>query len=267
MIIKLDDEQTVLYTGNTEKEYADYFLSYIHKVLLPAANEFFELLDKNRICLHHVYSFNAILAHSIDYMVFIAKKHNKDVKRVNFVREFDKTYFVEGSKHINNKFQLLDAVNNSFKHVELEEKRYIDLIKDYGELNFHCLCSRNGKVFLKTSNYEFDYCRVVLRPIAQIFSCDLSEIHDVDDFINGKIFGRLGYGLFDYDYESHDAIDRMIDACNPECMDCGEYSDDCDCQKFIYGNKKGGFNGDIDPKFRFEDVMSETSGTREWRKK
>ena len=88
----------------------------------------------------------------------------------------------------------------------------------------------------------------------------------IDDFINGRISGSTGYGYLDYDYESYDAVDRMIDNCNPECMDCGEGSNDCECPNFTYGANKGDFNSNTDPDFDFDDVMSNISGTREWNK-
>lgn len=161
---------------------------------------------------------------------------------------------------------MLDAVNNSFKHVELNHKRYPDLIKEYGDLTFHSLKGHNGKIFFEAPSYQFDYCRVVMRPIAKTFDCGLKISNDIDDFINGRICGSTGYRHFNYDYEPHDAIDRMIDACNPECMDCGEYGDDCDCPNFTYGEHKGEFNGNVDSNFGFDDVMSQISGTREWNK-
>lgn len=105
-----------------------------------------------------------------------------------------------------------------------------------------------------------------MRPIAAIFNCGLKSVNDVDDFINGRICGSTGYGNFDYDYQPHDAIDRMIDACNPECMECGEGENDCDCPNFIYGASRGQFSSNTDPNFDFDDVMSNISGTREWSK-
>lgn len=244
-------------------EDAQYLLSYINDVLVPSSKEFFNLLDDNNVLLHHAFSFNAILTHAIDYMVFIAKKTGK-ATRTQFIKEFDEKYSVDGSIHINNKFRLQDAVNNSFKHVELDttQSRYHDLIEKYGELTFHSLKAKDGKVFFDMPSYKFDYSRVVLRPIAAIFDCGLSTTEDINDFINGRVYGSTGYGDFDYAYEPHDAIDRMIDACNPQCMDCGEGGDECDCPNFVYGEHQGEFVADTDPNFDFDDVMSHISSSR-----
>ncbi|MBE0443303.1 MAG: hypothetical protein ACTH7W_05255 [Psychrobacter sp.] len=261
------------YTGKSEEDDAKYLLSYINDVLIPASEEFFVLVNQNKVLLHHAFSFNTILSHAIDYMIFIAKKVTKSssnssvIRRNDFISKFDKKYHVDGCSHINNKFKLLDAVNNSFKHVELEQKRYADLIKVYGDLNFHNLFAEDGKVFFKSQLYSFDYCRVVMRPIAKIFDCDINTYNDVDDFINGRIHGSFGYGNFPYEYEPYDAIDRMIDFCNSECKNCGEVDDDCDCVNYIYGQKLGKCSPNIDPSFDFNDVMSDISGAREWRKK
>ncbi|MFT6189424.1 MAG: hypothetical protein ACJAW8_001744 [Oleispira sp.] len=250
-----------VYNKQSNENDAKYLLSYINDVLIPSSKEFFHLLDDNKVLLHHAFSFNAILAHAIDYMVFIAKKMGK-TDRKDFISQFDKKYYVDGCVHINNKFRLLDAVNNSFKHVELDQKRYSDLIETYGDLTFHSLQAEGGKVLFVSDSFNFDYCRVVMRPIAAIFNCGLESTNDVDDFINGRMCGSTGYGFFDYDYEPHDAIDRMIDACNQECMDCGECEDNCDCPSFIYGDEKGEFSGNLDPSFNTDDVMSQISGSR-----
>lgn len=245
------------------KANTDYFLSYINNVLEPARKEFLFLIKNNEVKLHHAYSFNAILAHAIDYMVFIINKIKK-VERSVFVKEFDDKFRVEGSIHINNKFRLLDAVNNSFKHVELDRARYSELIKFYGNLSFNCLKEDAGKIFFVMPNFRFDYCRVVLRPISAIFLCGLESHDDVMNFISGDLCGGLNYGIFPYDYEATDAIDRMTDHCNPQCMDCGESYDNCDCQNFIYDSKSGEFNPNQDSSFEFDDVVSTVSGTREY---
>ena len=245
---------------------ARYLLSYINEVLIPSSDEFFKLLDQNKVQLHHAFSLNAILTHAIDYMVFIAKKTG-EASRTKFIEVFDEKYSVDGSVHINNKFRLLDAINNSFKHVELDttQTRYKDLIEKYGELTFHSLKHVDGKVYFEMPSYRFDYCRVVLRPIAAIFNCGLKTTNDIDDFVNGRICGSTGYGHFVYEYEPWDAIDRMIDFCTARCIDCGEH-EGCECSSFRFGKDKGEFRPNSDPNFNFDDVMSNISGTREWSK-
>lgn len=260
------------YTEKSEESDAIYLISYINDVLIPASKEFFILLNKNEVLLHHAFSFNAILSHAIDYIHFIVKKvsassdNSNPIFRKDLISQFDKRYHVDGCSNINNKFKLLDAVNNSFKHVELDQNRYADLIEIYGDLSFHNLSNNEGKVFFKSQLYSFDYCRVVMRPIAKIFDCDIENHNDVDGFINGRIHGGFGYGDFIYEYESHDAIDRMIDFCSSECKNCGEIDDDCDCVSYIYDQKSGERSPNIDPNFNFNDVMSNISGTREWKK-
>lgn len=254
-----------LYDKQSAENDANYLLSYLDNVLIPASDDYFKLLNDNSLKLHHAFSFNAIVAHAIDYMVYIAKKQTS-IKRTVLITNFDKIYYVDGCTHINNKFELLDAVNNSFKHVELKKNQYKSLIDTYGDLSFHSLKEEQGKIFFKMPNHRFDYSRVVLRPISKIFNCGLKSTNDIDDFINGRVFGSCGYGNFSYDYEAHDAIDRMIDYSNAECMDCGENADECDCTNFNYGGSNGEFNPNLDPSFNFNEVMSDISGTREWSK-
>ncbi|EBU3487071.1 hypothetical protein CVP10_22395, partial [Salmonella enterica] len=87
-----------LYTGSSDEKDASYLLSYLDDVLTPASEEFFTILNNNKLKLHHVFSFNAILAHVVDYMIFIAKKKT-EITRTDFIKSFDKRYEVDGSKH------------------------------------------------------------------------------------------------------------------------------------------------------------------------
>lgn len=243
---------------------AEYLISYVNEVVKPSSEEFYERLKSNNLKLHQTFSFNAVLAHAIDYLVFLVRNIPGQT-RSKFIKEFDRKYSVEGALHINNKFCLVDAVNNSFKHVELNKNRYKDLIERYGDLTFKCLSSENGKVFFVTSKYKFDYGRVVLRPIREVFNVDIKEHHDVISFLNGIHHGFTGQGVFVHDYEPWDAIDRMIEYCSAPCIDCGEINE-CHCSTYKYDTDEGKYNPDVDPNFDFDDAMSHISGTREWSK-
>jgi hypothetical protein len=81
-------------------------------------------------------------------MVFIAKKATES-NRKDFISKYDNRYHVDGRDHLNNKFKLLDAINNSFKHVKLERNRHSDLIEIYGDLTFRSLTPSEGKIFFE----------------------------------------------------------------------------------------------------------------------
>ena len=250
-----------------ENSDAEYLISYIQKVLLPASEEFHELLKIDQIKLHHAFSFTTILTHAIDYMVLIDRELNNR-SRAKLLNEFDEIYLVQGAKHLNQKFKLLDAVNNAFKHVELDKKRYKNLINEYGTFTFDSLKVHNGRIFFYHPEYKFDYCRIVLKPIAAIFDCDIKLKDDVVEFLNGKKYGTLHVKQFEsYDhkeYDPMDAIDRMIEYCDPKCLDCVEYQAKCECHSFFYANQKPDSNLDIDKNFDLKKTMAKISGTREW---
>ena len=85
-------------------------------------------------------------------------------------------------------------------------------------------------------NHSFDYARVILRPVAAIF-CEVESKSELIDFINGDYYGAVDDGLSDHDYEPYDAIDRMIEYCNPLCNDCGEGRDNCECPEYIFDDE------------------------------
>lgn len=66
-----------LYCESSDEKDASYLLSYINDVILPASVDFFEKLETNTLRLHHVFSFNAILAHATDYIVYIVNKKSQ----------------------------------------------------------------------------------------------------------------------------------------------------------------------------------------------
>ena len=82
-----------LYCESSDEKDASYLLSYINDVILPASVDFFEKLESNTLRLHHVFSFNAILAHATDYIVYIVNK-KVSMKRVDFLRGFDERYLM-----------------------------------------------------------------------------------------------------------------------------------------------------------------------------
>ena len=243
---------------------ADYLISYIQKVLLPASVEFHELLRLNQIKLHHAFSFTTILTHAIDYLVFIDDDYKRRTRKT-LIEDFDEIYSVQGATYVNQKFKLLDAVNNAFKHVELDINRYKSLIDKYGLITFDSLQVRDNNVYFVQKEYTFDYCRIVLKPIAAIFDCSINTKDDVIKFLNAKKHGTLHVEDFDYyDNDPMNAIDRMIEYSDPKCLDCGEYQDKCACDSFLYANQKPDSNLDIDKNFDFNETMAQISGTREW---
>ncbi len=240
------------------------FINYVDVILKPAFKEFECKLDSNKLNISQVISLNFIVAHAIDYMIAIKKLVGQSKSRKEHIREFDELYSVEGGLHINKKFMLLDALNNAIKHVELDQNRYNDLLIEYGEISISCLKQGKGKVYFSSSKYFFDYARVVLRPIAATFECDIHNIEQLEDFLNGDYHGCASYGNYEcYDDVNAEAIERMIDYANPQCRDCGEYEADCDCSSSIYNGKQGGFSPDDNSSFDFYDVWSQISRSKQ----
>jgi hypothetical protein len=254
-----------IYDGIPEKKDADYLISYINNIIIPASHDFFILLEDNELKLHNVFSFNAILAHAIDYIWFIVGE--KNIERWKLVNDFDSRYAIEGCVHLKNKFSLLNALNNSFKHVELKKKPYAPLINQYGDITHLCLKESNGKIFFQTPSHKFDYSRVVLRPIAKIFNCNLSTSSDIAKFINGTESSNFSHKPSVYSSEPDEAIDNLIHHYSSAiCLDCEEDEDQCDCSNFVYGNKPGKFEPVYENYIDIDEHLANISGTREFRK-
>ncbi|MBM7113938.1 hypothetical protein [Archangium primigenium] len=244
----------------TEKTCDDFYL-YHQTLLSPAAQEFESNLSAGRVRLHHVVQVNMLTAHAVDYLVAIRNStRGSQVKRSQLVREFDKDFFVLGARVQNQKFQIVDAVNNSVKHIELDRGRYKELVTKYGDIGFRCLREEGGLVLFETTKYRFDYSRVVLGPVlSSIARVCFDGIEAVYGFAQG------GGELIQGDASDEDPIDRMIAYCNPvyKCDDCGQSEDDCRCGEFVYDGERGEFrpfkeNSDFN--FDFDDVMAEISG-------
>lgn len=243
----------------TERSCED-FLTFTRTILRPAAREFEVRVFGNELKLHHAFQTNVLAAHTIDYLVAIRRSVDPTTSRALLVRDFDRDYAVEGAIYLSRKFQLVDAVNNALKHVELEPNRPTnrDPIAQYGTIRFDCLSEDGGVVLFKAEKYRFDFARVALRPVLEVLaSWSFREADDVLDF-------ALGIGtdceVVDIDEDDPDPIDQVINYCNPTCLDCGEGGDECRCSEYRYDGKSGEFRGDQDELFDFDAVMSRISG-------
>lgn len=235
----------------------DYY-DYHHFILLPTLYEVDEKVSNNSLKLHQAIGFNMVIAHALDYMLAIQKERSdEEVNRKSIMQRLDNGYHIEGGKFTNNKFQLIDAVNNSMKHIRLAPQRYKKLIDEYGHLSFRLLVGDSGIVYMKTERYQFDYGRIVLRSISKT----LGFSYDEPDMILDTIDGEDGYiEAYDPDLDPSDpstAIDRMVEYCNPTCIDCDEGENDCTCEEFRYGDVLGGFCPDFDHEFDVDSTMAE----------
>ena len=243
---------------NTEgiRRASDDYLRFLQTILRPAAEELDGRLFAGELKLHHVFQANVLAAHMIDYLAAIRRATGLTESRNQLVTTFDQVYAVEGAVFLNRKFQLVDAVNNALKHIELDKNRYDHMISEYGDIGFRCLRECDGLVLFEAENHRFDFARVVLRPVLGVATpWEFDELNDVEDFACGKYaYAEPADDLND------DPIDQMIDYCNPMCLDCGEGGDDCRCSEFVYGDRSGDFRGDGDESFDFDAVMSRISG-------
>lgn len=242
------------------KQSCEDFLLFLRTILRPAAEELEARLFGKDMKLHHVFQTNVLAAHMIDYLVAIQKAAGKEVTRNKLVRDFDQLYAVEGAEYLNRKLQLVDAVNNALKHIDLDEQLRTNQepIQQYGPIGFRCLREEGGLVLFEAGKYRFDFARVALRPVlAVVTPWKFEEVEDVVDFALGKYADAEVLDAYDDD---PDPIDQMIDYCNPTCLDCGEGGDDCRCSEFRYDDKPGDFRGDWDESFDFDAVMSRISG-------
>lgn len=248
---------------------------FLNKIFLPASKEFDNKLSRNALALHDAFSMASLIAHTLDQIAICSKKLRCLGIRKEQVIKFDELFQVEGARFQNSKFRIVNAVNNAFKHGYLNDRNEYDLLKkEYGLYDFTVLIEKEGKIFFRSNSYQFDFARVILRPILNEITClyqsdncpninyerSFGLIEYIDDKIceDGSIKQYPTITLADYDEE--DPIDQMIQHCNPLCMDCGELEEDCECPTFLYGSETGEFSPEKDPFFNFDSVMSQISG-------
>ncbi len=198
------------------------------------------------------------------YIQAIRRADGMKGTRLALVKQFDRLFSVHGARISNRKIELIDAVNNALKHIRLDPTRYQELEQHYGPISFQCLVQEGDRVFCILDGYRFDYARVVLLPAYQaLVSWVFEDIEDVLEFSRG---GEVVVGGWSYEDElmasddPADAIDQMIEACNPTCGDCGGGEDDCCCAEYVFEGEKGYFKPIFHADFDFDAVMSRISG-------
>ena len=234
------------------------YRAYLENILTPASAEFLGKVSRNEVDLHDAFGTNLFVAHAVDYIQAIRRAAGLEDGRAQLVRNFDARFSVAGARFGKRKFELIDAVNNALKHIQLKEDRYKAVISSYGSISFNCLVPHEGRVLCLLHGYRFDYPRVVLRPAIQALTgWDFYSAESVLHFARGDVVVEAAPPHSEWD----DPIDQMIDHCNPSCDDCDEPEHNCLCGTFVYDGEKGSFTPTFDPSFSFDDVMSRISGS------
>ncbi|MFC0259677.1 hypothetical protein [Achromobacter marplatensis] len=235
------------------------YRAYVARILNPVTSEFSKNVTSNSVSLHEAFGVNLFVAHAVDYIHAIRKVDGLNESRTAFVKAFDQHFSVEGARFRGRKFELIDAVNNSLKHIQLNEERYKNIIDQYGSISFKCLAPENGRVICFLEGYRFDYARSVLLPaISAVSGLDFDDDDEVLEFARGNIQITHDDSMASYDWE--DPIEQMIEYCNPNCGECNEPEDTCMCATYVFDGKQGSFEPNFDPTFSFDDVMSRISG-------
>lgn len=233
------------------------YRAYLENILSPASEEFVRKVSRNEVGLHDAFGTNLFVAHAVDYIQAVRLAAGLQESRTKLVQSFDDRFSITGTRFGQRKFELIDAVNNALKHIQLKEERYREVIKSYGSISFNCLVQNEGRVLCLLDGYRFDYARVVLRPAIQALTgWDFGSAESILEFARGDFVVEAPRPHSEWD----DPIDQMIAHCNPSCDDCEEPEDNCMCGTFVYDGKKGSFAPAFDPSFDFDEVMSRISG-------
>lgn len=235
----------------------EHYRLYFRTIFDPATESILRILDSREVRLHEVYGANFFVAHAVDYIAAIRTADGTKEDRRDLVKRFDELFSVDGRRFQNKKFQLIDTINNALKHIQIEERRYHNLPKEYRNISFKCLTETEGQIFCLLDGYRFDYSRVVLRPAINALSgCKFEDLESVLDFARGGNCPQSPSDMADSD----DPIDQMIDYANPSCQDCGEGEGKCKCGTYVYEGEAGTFDPISNEEFDFDNVMSRISG-------
>lgn len=214
-------------------------------------------MEECGVRLHEVFGMNLFVAHAVDYILAIRLANGSTESRSALVKKFDEIFAIEGARFQNKKFELIDAVNNSLKHIQLDKNRYPKLVDLYGNIAFNSLVQDGKRVLCILEGYRFDYARVVLRPaIKALANWNFQDNEAVLAFASGNV--KIEKINIDLDFD--DPIDEMIAYANPTCDDCGEASALCACETYTYGGEGGIFTSNAGESFDFDSVMARISG-------
>lgn len=251
--------------GSTAVEQACADLAqYLSAILDPAMQELLAQAGARTATLHAAYGANLFLAHAVDYIQAIRRASGIQEDRIALVRTFDKIFAVGGARIKDRKFELIDALNNALKHIRLDPHRYRNVEREYGSVSFQSLYVDEGRVICVLEGYRFDYVRMVLEPAYRaLANWSFESTDDVVAFARGEVAVDDGWSQDDALMASSDpmdAIDQMIVANNPKCVDCDQYEEDCVCAQFVYSGETGHFEPVTRLDFDFDAVMSRISG-------
>lgn len=236
------------------------FLSYHANILSPAAEEFFLELDRDTLSLHRVFGVNMLAAHAMDYLHAIRTANGETIGRSALLEHFDEQYAHDDAALSNRKFELVNLLNNSLKHVEVDRNRSSNkaALQHYGPIRFGSLTEKEGRIYCLLQQYRFDFSRVVLRSVLEpLTRLVFSDEADVVDFATCEWVWEKDVG-----FDTDDPIDQMIEHCNPPCVNCGEAERECECATFVFNGEEGRFEP-LRPdnyQFDFDSVMSQISG-------
>lgn len=249
-------------TDETKQACAE-FLQYIRTIVKPARRDLQTEVDAGTVVLHRLFGANLCVAHAVDYIYAIRNADGFKEGRKDLVAAMDKVISVDGARIRNRKFELIDAVNNAFKHIRIDLKRYPEIEKIYGPVSFQCLVQDKGRVLCILEGFRFDYARAVLLPAFEAL-CDwnFSTADDIRRFARGdfEVLPWTSDARVWDDDDWDDPIDRMISMCNPRCLNCNEYERECQCGEYVFDGKSGSFEARFGSAKEFDDVMSRISG-------
>jgi hypothetical protein len=224
------------------RQACDDFRYFVEYILKPATADLKAKVTANTVTLHDAFGSNLIAAHSVDYLLAVRAAAGISGDRKDLIVTFDERFSVAGAYIRNRKMQLIDAINNGFKHIRLRPKQYREVIARYGQISARSLTAQDGRIMCHLAEYRFDYCRVALLPaLTALSSWEFHDDEDVLDFAKGD-FGIIADATSLDIYDPSDpstAIDQMIELCASPCANCKEAPGDCECAKYVFAGEQG----------------------------